>query len=270
MKAYHEKESPSLSQSSIRCFKNIVEEPKIMARPHWHNSYEILYVKRGCGEQYINSKKFSFVPGSITIICPRDVHTTVATSEGGCEIDVLQFVGEYFGEREDMLSSLRSTVTEISDRRIRDIFDIIYKHVNTVHTGEQLILSGMLFTLCGIIIEHCNDSVPIVSKTEFVKQVCKYLNTDKDISLKSVSRIFGYSPEHFSRKFHSELGISYKEYSEGIRMQRFVKLFDDANISLAQIAEMLGYSDESSAIRAFKRIYGITPGAYKKLKYKQT
>jgi AraC-like DNA-binding protein len=33
---------------------------------------------------------------------------------------------------------------------------------------------------------------------------------------------------------------------------------------------MLGYSDESSAIRAFKRIYGITPGAYKKLKYKQT
>jgi hypothetical protein len=61
MKAYHEKESPSLSQSSIRCFKNIVEEPKIMARPHWHNSYEILYVKRGCGEQYINSKKFSFV-----------------------------------------------------------------------------------------------------------------------------------------------------------------------------------------------------------------
>jgi AraC-like DNA-binding protein len=106
----------------------------------------------------------------------------------------------------------------------------------------------------------------LAKKTDFVLNVCRYLKNTDDIRLEHVSHYFGYSPEHFSRKFHAELGVSFKRYCEQILIQRSLDYFDKPNISLGEIAEILGYSDASSFIRAFKRIYGITPGNYRRMR----
>jgi AraC-like DNA-binding protein len=237
-----------------------------MAKAHWHNSYEILYVRRGFGEQQINSKRFSFEKGSVTVICPRDVHMTISASEDGCEIDVLQFVGEYFGEREDMLRSLTSTVALPQSAQIESLFDRLQEFSHSSSVADSLMLSGTVFVLCGIISEYCKNMSVSVKKTKFAREACDAVNISEDIRLVSISQKFGYSPEHFSRRFHTEVGISYKDYCDGIRMQRFTKLFEEGELCLSEIAERLGYSDASSCIRAFKRVYGLTPGAYKRLK----
>ncbi len=59
--------------------------------------------------------------------------------------------------------------------------------------------------------------------------------------------------------------MPYREWCEQLRMRRATKLLHDQQSSIAQIAELLGYSDSSSFIRAFKRIYGITPYQYSRL-----
>jgi AraC-like DNA-binding protein len=40
-------------------------------------------------------------------------------------------------------------------------------------------------------------------------------------------------------------------------------LLADARLSLAEVAERLGFSDLSSFSQAFKRWYGVPPGAYR-------
>ena len=270
LETFHEKEAISLYAKDIRVFKNTVFGAKVMTRAHWHNSYEILYVRRGRGEQQINSKSFPFEEGSVTVICPRDIHMTASVGEGVCEIDVLQFIGEYFGDRESMLYELKSTVPKLPNDDIRVLFDKLHSYTEDEKMQRSLIPLGAVFMLCGILVDHCGDQEDRVQKTRFSKEVREYIYNAEDIRLKSVSRHFGYSAEHFSRKFHTECGIPYKEYAEGIKMQRFVKYFDDTNAPLSEIAECLGYSDTSSCIRAFKRIYGITPGEYRKLRKNST
>lgn len=266
MQAYHEKEASVLSGNKINFLKNVVDNPCTMANPHWHDSYEILFVRQGFGVQQINSKKFNFTTGSATIICPGDIHATYATSKNGCEIDVLQFSREYFFNREDLLFDILSCVIDVATLDMHDIFDSINKLANSRNSSDNLILTGNIFTLCGFFLDYSKNSTSLVKTSEFIDGVCKYIQSVDDLKLETVSRHFGYSCEHFSRKFHLELGISYKHYCEKIKMQKFLKVFDNDSRSLDEIATILGYSDASSFSRAFKRIYGLTPSAYKKLK----
>ena len=266
MNAYHEKEAARLSENTVVSIKNIVDEPGPMTQLHWHNSYEILYVRYGSGKQQINSKTFQFIPGSVTILLPGDIHTTIATSQDGCEIDVLQFMGTYFSPKEEFLYDLKSTVIDVPDKEVLGLFDKIYQHVHGTSKGEFLIVSGAVSMLCGILSEQCQSAVSVVKRTDFARNVCQYLGDTDDIKLERVSQYFGYSPEHFSRRFHADMGISYKHYCERVKMQRALDFFDKSHASLGEIAEALGYSETSSFIRAFKRIYGTTPGNYRRMR----
>lgn len=266
MQVYYETEPAQLSDEKIYFIKSITENPSVVRRMHWHNSYEILYVRRGSGEQRINSKVFDFSPGSATVICPGDIHTTVATSSEGYEIDVLQFVGEYFDRRQKILFELKSTVLNGKNEEICELFDKIRKHVSEGDTRENLFLAGAVFMLCGILSERCKTTEMVAKKTKFAQEVCQYLSAATDMSLSKVSQTFGYSSEHFSRKFHAETGISYKHYCERIKMHRFFTSLDSEDLTLGEVADKLGYSDASSFVRAFKRMYGSSPGAYRRLK----
>ena len=90
-----------------------------------------------------------------------------------------------------------------------------------------------------------------------------YTKEETDIRLENVAAYFNYSPEHLSRKFHREMGISYRDWCNRILMDRAVYLLKSEDNTIAFIAESLGYSDESSFTRAFKRMYGITPSTYR-------
>ena len=266
MQAYREERSSILAEKKIRLFKNVVKKPSVMVENHWHDSYEILFVKDGFGDQQINAQKFTFGPGSVIVVRPGDIHATVATSLAGCEIDVLQFVQEYFDEREDLLTDLTSSVTDTDNEEIYSLLECIKKYAESDKTSDELILSGAMFMLCGMLLRNCHNSTAVVKATSFTHEVYQYLRNSDDIKLESVAQRFGYSPEHFSRKFHTDSGISYKHYCEKIKMQQILRALEDDVIPLSEIAYRLEYSDTSSFVRAFKRIYGITPGAYRRLK----
>ncbi|MBR2459946.1 MAG: helix-turn-helix transcriptional regulator [Clostridia bacterium] len=266
MQAYYEKEALLFSKNKIKCFKNTVNFPKTMVSPHWHDAYEILYVRSGFGDQQINRQSFHFQPGTVVVICPGEIHSTVATSPEGCDIDVLQFVAESFDSKRNLLNDLVSSVIPRPPEQARQLFDSLNGHIGGEKTSGELILLGNVFILCGLLSEYCGNPEAMKKNTEFFDNVYRYIRNTDDLRLKSVAGHFGYSHEHFSKKFHAEFGISYKYYCERVKMQRILEYFDVESVSLTEIAYMLGYSDTSSFIRAFKRIYGITPNTYRKLK----
>ena len=266
MQPYQEKENAVLRKENVVFLQNSVTRPAVMVDPHWHDAYEILYVRQGYGEQQINAKTFRYVPGTVTVICPGDVHSTTALSPNGSIIDVLQFYTTYFSDRETLLLSLTSFVVGTANKAVGDLFDALPRFASNEKSSGDLLLSGAVFLLCGFLLEHCKNAISLVRMTNFSREVCEYLRTADDIHLATVSRHFGYSREHFSRRFHAELGISYQHYCEKIKVQKIRKALDDLSFPLGEVAEQLGYSDSSSLNRTYKRIYGISPSTYRKLK----
>jgi AraC-like DNA-binding protein len=69
----------------------------------------------------------------------------------------------------------------------------------------------------------------------------------------------------FSARFSRRLGESPKRYLTRTRLAYAASLLDDTDASLAKIALRVGYGSEFSFGKAFKRTFGVAPGAYRGL-----
>ncbi|MEP0914453.1 AraC family transcriptional regulator [Leptolyngbya sp. GB1-A1] len=82
-----------------------------------------------------------------------------------------------------------------------------------------------------------------------------------NISLESLAAIVGLSRFHFCRVFRQEVGISPSVYQTQLRIAQAKKLLMQG-FSIAMVAEMTGFYDQSHLGWHFKRQVGVTPGQY--------
>jgi len=88
---------------------------------------------------------------------------------------------------------------------------------------------------------------------------------DGDTSARTVSERMGISLRSFYRLLAAE-GYSYRSIVAGMRQRLAKKYLQDASLSYADVAMLLGYSEQSAFTRAFRDWMGITPGEYRKQK----
>lgn len=65
----------------------------------------------------------------------------------------------------------------------------------------------------------------------------------------------------FARRFAHSVGITPKDYLTRLRMQLAKSALTERGISVVEAAALTGYATEAAFSRAFKRIYGCSPGA---------
>lgn len=94
---------------------------------------------------------------------------------------------------------------------------------------------------------------------EYVKQ--NYL--DKNLSLDSLSRVFGSSKYYWSRFFKERIGQNFSEYVWSLRLTQAKHLLNNTDKPLKDIVDEIGYIDTRSFIRKFKSCEGITPAQFK-------
>lgn len=78
-----------------------------------------------------------------------------------------------------------------------------------------------------------------------------------------VARTLGMSARSFHRRL-SEHGLSYQTLTEATRRELAEGLLRDEQYSLAEVAFLTGFSEQSAFTRAFKRWVGMTPASYRK------
>ncbi|HEX8145172.1 MAG TPA: AraC family transcriptional regulator [Pyrinomonadaceae bacterium] len=68
---------------------------------------------------------------------------------------------------------------------------------------------------------------------------------------------------HLCHLFKAETGMSVARYLKSLRMQRAKLLLESTFLSVKEIMNKVGVSDESHFVRDFKAIYGLTPAQYR-------
>ena len=74
----------------------------------------------------------------------------------------------------------------------------------------------------------------------------------------------GVSREQVSRSFQKYLGRPPQQVIREMKMRRASFLLKDTDLPVAQIAERLGYSDQTNFIRAFRAVLGTTPHEFRR------
>ena len=249
------------SAKQIAFFTNNSTHSGMMADAHWHDAWEILFIRRGWGHQRINTAEFDFHIGDVIVIRSGDIHSTDALCPQGCDIDVLHFTRHLLSPATSE-EPPASGIVHPNEIEAQSIFDALRRYAQDTQAGSTLLKTGLVQVLMGLI---RRNGAPHPSRySELVESVCRQIGQENNLHLAHIASLVGYSPEHISRTFHKETGIPYRTYCDRIRMRRAAALLHQ-EVPLAQIAESLGYSDESSFIRAFRLMYGITPNVYRRL-----
>ena len=85
----------------------------------------------------------------------------------------------------------------------------------------------------------------------------------EELSLNSIAQRLYMTPNALSALFKEETGTSFRAYRIASVMRRAKELLVQTELSIAHIAETLGYQDVSHFNRAFKKETGMTPGKYR-------
>ncbi|WP_322906241.1 AraC family transcriptional regulator [Paenibacillus campi] len=89
-----------------------------------------------------------------------------------------------------------------------------------------------------------------------------------DLSLNHLSERFNVTPKYVSHLFKAELDVKFIDLLVQLRLQRAEKLLYSTDDTIQNIAIQVGYANSITFGRVFKRIIGVTPGDYRKLKMK--
>ncbi|KSW25809.1 MULTISPECIES: AraC family transcriptional regulator [unclassified Pseudomonas] len=81
--------------------------------------------------------------------------------------------------------------------------------------------------------------------------------------IEAVARAMQTSVRSLQRRLDAQ-GTHYSQLVEQVRRSLVEQYAQDRSLSLADIALMLGFSDQSTFQRAFRRWFGITPGEYRR------
>ena len=102
--------------------------------------------------------------------------------------------------------------------------------------------------------------------SSLVTSACDYINqnlNDYNLSLPLICESVGCSVQHLSRLFRSEMDTTINEYVHLQRINRSLELLEDSSLSVAQIADQVGYSSLDTFSRNFRRQTGMTPSEYR-------
>ena len=87
--------------------------------------------------------------------------------------------------------------------------------------------------------------------------------TKHPISVNSLAKSCGITPEYFRSIFKNHFGISPIKYINGLKIERSKELISSGLYSIADVAILSGFADPSVFSREFKKAVGIPPARFK-------
>ena len=136
------------------------------------------------------------------------------------------------------------------------------KRINNCKTSESLCycLQEMVVTFSDNVFNKTTSK-----NKELIKKAISFIaqNYANNITLDYVANEVHLNPAYFSTLFKKEVGYSFKEYLNMIRIEESKRLLTNSSYSIVDIAIAVGFEDQSYFSKVFKKYTGITPKQYR-------
>jgi AraC family transcriptional regulator len=99
-----------------------------------------------------------------------------------------------------------------------------------------------------------------------VRRTVAYIeeNLGSKLAIRQLAELVSFSKSHFSRAFKRSLGLTPMEYVAKRRVERAKHMMISTGEQLTSIALACGFADQSHLNRSFRRVVGVSPGAWRR------
>ena len=156
------------------------------------------------------------------------------------------------------------TVNE-SGGSINDSIDLDLDVMNRIcdaETYEQLLEVSK--SLIEMISQNSMRSV-YSGNSQIISAALQYINKNfkEKISLKAIETNLHVNPSYFSTLFKNEMGITFTDYLNTLKIEYACTLLANSNMSIIDISLSAGFDDQSYFTKVFRKAKGVTPKQYR-------
>ncbi|NLZ81438.1 MAG: helix-turn-helix domain-containing protein, partial [Clostridiales bacterium] len=108
--------------------------------------------------------------------------------------------------------------------------------------------------------------VGLSTSDHVIKRIYAYMerNFHKNIKLESIAQLFNYNSAYLGKLFKKEIGESFNNSLDSIRIENAKRLLAETDLKVYQISEQVGYSNIDYFYTKFKKHVGISPKEFKR------
>lgn len=258
---------------------------------HLHEDYEIFYMLHGERKYFISDTIYKASAGNLVLVDVNEIHKTGDFSPNGHERIVLNFTSALLS---DFSSSIYNLNLFSCFKSKHKVLPLSFKYKNLIENNLNRLLEisnsddysddnlknfhikALICDLMVLINSFINDfklkdynSVHTIDPK--VTQVIKYMNANynQNITLSSVAKEFYINASYLSKLFKKTTNFTFVEYLNSIRIKNSKELLQSSDFKIIDIAEKVGFNNNTHFTRVFKEIIGMSPMQFRQLSHKK-
>jgi AraC-like DNA-binding protein/quercetin dioxygenase-like cupin family protein len=239
-------------------------------RRHHHNVFEMLYILEGSTHIRIRRRKYVARVGDLVIYYPGEDHEE-QVQPGPWTIFVLRFPQPRLGAGVSFPDKRRTppVVALPWPERFQKLFELMLLDLKVSDSWTDIMSKAYLVQFAVLLrraLRSIQSGREVASERsarieKAIDMIRESLNAD--LSLKELARRAFMSESSFSHVFKDLTGIPPKRYAIRTRIARAKELLETTDLSVKEIAVELGYEDPHYFSRAFKKVVGRPPTAFR-------
>ncbi len=231
---------------------------------HWHEYYEIEYIVSGHGVYVIDGIEYEFSPNSLIFVTPVDF-TSIKHAGEDIEIINISFSEDWISEK---------VINSVSNHAVvHNFYPYLCKKIHEeLSSNEKFSSINVRFLLGSVLIETMRKSVTkektlSYSKNSVVSDMLTFVHSHfrDNPTLSDLSEHTGLSPNYLSKIFHSHVGMTFKAYTNELKLKYASVLLKQTDADVSDVCFSCGFNTFAHFFRAFREKYGTTPKNYRKL-----
>lgn len=243
-------------------------------KPHWHQQLELIYVLEGYTEITINDRMYVLNQEDVILTNAYDIHELHGSDAVVLSIRIdLEKLGVPDDEREGLTFDLNSSLEKDKTpyQKIKVLISSLINYNLKYQDNSRYANLSILYSLFAEFMNKyrvISNSKKVQPKKYLtrLREIIKYLNEnyDKGITLKDLSSVFNLTVPYISSFFDKYFGNNFQDYYDELRISKSIPTLLENRLTLDDMAIKFGFTDSRGYVRAFKKIYGITPTEYRK------
>lgn len=249
--------------------------------PHRHRTMEILYILNGHADITIEGKEYHLDPLDYIVADSLKVHSVIfgLPQTMGISIQISKnHMRQYLPDIElrqfDCYSKeLPGETGPGKASRLSEYMKDLTIYYMSPGSSYNLRCTGLVFHILAELVEKFSRPVTegvSVNKYEDVnriEKICSYVESHyrENISLEDAAAEQGLSREYFCRYFKANMGISFLNYVNQVRMNHVYHNLIQTDEAIQDIMEKHGFYNQKLFYRKFRELYGCTPRMLRKI-----
>ena len=239
---------------------------------HTHSFYHYIYVLAAKNAQIrIAGSQCSLSPGCLYLVKPGVPHDILAGEDYELVIYEIKFSASD-KELSTLLLGLPQSLPD-PDGRILQIIRALTAEYNNANFQDALPyvkLWELLLTANRIAQTAASLHFPGLKPYDPGQARFSHLvsfiteNFPQKITVEQMACIMHMEKGYFSKQFKKQFSMTPMHYLQAVRISRSLNLIEYTELSIAEIAEAVGFLNQNSYIKAFKSLYATTPSEYRK------